>query len=36
MKSDWGEVLSADYLNNIDCWANLEELQEVIPYRFEK
>ena len=36
MKSDWREVLSADYLNSINCWAKLEELQKVIPYPSEK
>ena len=36
MKSDWTEVLSGDYLNSINCWAKLEELQKVIPYRSEK
>ena len=36
MKSDWREVLSADYLSSINCWARLEELQKVIPYHSEK
>ena len=36
MKSDWREVLSVDYLNNINCWAKVEELQKVIPYNSEK
>ena len=36
MKSDWREVLSVDYLNSINCWAKLEELQKVIPYHSEK
>ena len=36
MKSDWRKVLSADYLNSINCWAKLEELQKVIPYHSEK
>ena len=36
MKSDWREVLSVDYLNSINCWAKLEELQKVIPYQSEK
>ena len=31
MKSDWREVLSDNYLNSINSWANLEELQKVIP-----
>ena len=36
MKSDWREVLSVEYLNSINCWAKLEELQKVIPYHSEK
>ena len=32
MKSNWREVLSVDYLNSTNCWANLEELQKVIPH----
>ena len=36
MKSDWREVLSVDYLNSINCWAKLEELQKFIPYHSEK
>ena len=36
MKSDWREVLSVDYLNSINCWAKLQELQKVIPYHSEK
>ena len=36
MKSGWREVLSVDYLNSINCWVKLEELQKVIPYHFEK
>ena len=36
MKSDWREVLSVDYLNSINCWAKLVELQKVIPYHSEK
>ena len=35
MKSDWREVLSADYLNSINYWAKLEELQKIIPYHSE-
>ena len=34
MKSDWRDVLSVDYLNSINCWAKLEELQKVIPFFF--
>ena len=36
MKSDWREVLSVDYLNSINCWTKLEELQKVMPYHSEK
>ena len=36
MKSDWSEVLSVGYLNSINCWAKVEELQKVIPYQSEK
>ena len=36
MKSDWGEVLSVDYLNSINYWAEVEELQKVIPYHSVK
>ena len=36
MKTEWKEVLSIDYLNSINCWAKLEEIQSVIPYHSEK
>ena len=36
IKSDWREVLSVDYLNSINCWVKLEELQKFIPYHSEK
>ena len=36
MKSDWREVLSVDYLNSINCWAKLGELQKFIPYHSKK
>ena len=36
MKSDWREVLSVYYLNSINCWVKLEELQKAIPYHSEK
>ena len=36
MKSDWREVLSVDYLNSINCWTKLGELQKVIPYHSKK
>ena len=36
IKSYWREVLSVDYLNSINCWAKLEELQKVITSDSEK
>ena len=36
MKTEWRQVLSIDYLNSINCWAKLEELQNVIPFHSEK
>ena len=36
MKSDWREVLSVEYLNSINDWAKVEELQKVIPYQSKK
>ena len=36
MKSDWREGLSVDYLNSINCWTKLEELQKVIAYHSKK
>ena len=36
MKSDWREILSVDYLNSINCWAKVKELEKVIPYNSEK
>ena len=32
MKLQWNEVLSVDYLNSINCWATLEDLQTVIRF----
>ena len=32
MKLQWNEVLSVDYLNSINCWATLADLQKVIPF----
>jgi len=31
-KIEWRNVLSTDFLNSINCWATLEDLQKVIPY----
>ena len=32
MKLQWNEVLSVDYLNSINCWATLADLQKVTPF----
>ena len=32
MKLQWNEVLSAEYLNSINCWATLTDLENVIPF----
>ena len=32
MKLQWDEVLSVDYLDSINCWATLADLQKVIPF----
>ena len=32
MKVQWNEVLSVDYLTSINCWASLQDMQNVIPY----
>ena len=36
MKCEWSFVLSVEYLSSINCWATLEELQNVIPYHADK
>ena len=36
MKSDRREVLIIDYLNSVNCWAKLVDLQKVIPYHSQK
>ena len=36
MKSDWREVLSVDYLKSINCWAKVEELQNVLRHHSQK
>ncbi|XP_057289972.1 uncharacterized protein LOC130656435 isoform X1 [Hydractinia symbiolongicarpus] len=36
MKAEWKCILSVEYLNSIDCWATLYDLQKVIPYHSEK
>lgn len=36
MKVCWRHVLSIDYLNSINCWASLQELQKVVPFHSDK
>ena len=36
MRVKWYTVLSIDHLSSINCWATLEEMQEVIPYHADK
>ena len=36
MKVEWNVVLSIEYLNSINCWAGLSDLQAVIPYHADK
>jgi len=36
MRIEWNNVLSIEYLESINCWATLEQLQEVIPYHGDK
>ena len=32
MRIEWTKILSIDYLNSINCWATLKDLEKVIPY----
>ena len=36
MKVEWNTLLSVEYLQSINCWATLEDLQKVIPYHSDK
>ena len=36
MKVNWNNVLSIDYLNSINCWAGLQDLQKVIPFHSDR
>lgn len=36
MKAEWTTVLSIDYLTKLNCWATLDELQQVIPYHGDR
>lgn len=36
MRAEWNILLSVDYLEKINCWASLEDLQQVIPFHGDK
>ena len=36
MKAEWTTVLSIEYLTKLNCWATLDELQQVIPYHADR
>lgn len=36
MRSEWHDLLSVEYLSGIDCWASLQDLQNVIPYHGDR
>ena len=36
MRLEWNEVLSIEHLNQINCWASLTDLQNVIPFHADK
>lgn len=36
MRIEWNSVLSIEHLTSINCWATLEDLQQVIPYHADK
>ena len=36
MKAEWRTVLSVEYLDSINCWATLQDLQKVVPYHSDK
>ena len=36
MRSEWHVLLSVEYLSGIDCWASLQDLQNVIPYHGDR
>lgn len=36
MKINWNNVLSIDYLESMNCWATLEDLQKVIPFHSDR
>lgn len=36
MRSEWNTLLSIEYLSSINCWATLDDLQNVIPYHGDR
>ena len=36
MRCEWNNLLSVEYLSKIDCWASLEDMQNVIPYHADR
>ena len=36
MKLEWNEVLTIDYLDSMNCWATLQDLEKVIPFHSDK
>ena len=36
MKAEWKTVLSVEYLESINCWATLKDLEKVVPYHSNK
>ena len=36
MKVNWNNVLSIDYLDSMNCWATLQDLQKVIPFHSDR
>ena len=36
MRSEWNVLLSVEYLSSINCWATLNDLQDVIPFHGDK
>ena len=36
MRLDWKTTLSVEYLDSLNCWASLEELQKVIPFHSDR
>ena len=36
MRAEWTFLLSVEYLSSINCWASLEDLQQVIPFHADR